>query len=124
MHLLTTLSTPPSPRKGFAPPPPKPLRILYADDMPELRDLICLTLVRGGRTVECAVNGPEALKQLRTALKAYDLMITDHHMPVMNGLELVAAVRALASTADGFWYLPRSGRFTSPPPTGACGSTK
>ena len=22
MHLLTTLSTPPSPRKGFAPPPP------------------------------------------------------------------------------------------------------
>jgi hypothetical protein len=124
VYLLTTLSTPPSPRDGFAPPSPQaaahPLRGRYA----ELRDLICLTLVRGGRTVECAVKGPEAIKQLRTALKEYDLLITDHHMPVMNGLELVAAVRALPSTADGFWYLPRSGRFTSPPPTGACGSTK
>ncbi len=26
---------------------------------------------------------------------AFDLLLTDHHMPVMNGLELVTAVRSL-----------------------------
>lgn len=73
------------------------LRVLYADDVKELREVIRLTLARGGHSVDCAINGAEALEQLKAAPDAYDLLITDHHMPVMNGLELVAAVRGLPS---------------------------
>lgn len=78
-------------------PPPRVLRVLYADDVRELREVIQLTLTRGGHRVDCVVNGAVALKQLEAEPTAYDLLITDHHMPYMNGLELVAAVRALPS---------------------------
>ena len=78
-------------------PPPRVLRVLYADDVKELRDVIQLTLARGGHRVDCVINGAEALRQLEAAPAGYDLLITDHHMPFMNGLELVAAVRRLPS---------------------------
>ncbi len=78
-------------------PPSRVLRVLYADDVKELRDVIKLTLARDGHAVDCAVNGSEALRQLQAAPDAYDLLITDHHMPIMNGLELVTAVRTLAA---------------------------
>jgi len=32
---------------------------------------------------------------VRKDLTAYDVLITDHHMPTISGLELVAQVRAL-----------------------------
>lgn len=78
-------------------PPPRVLRVLYADDVKELRDVIQLTLARGGHHVDCVINRAEALRQREAAPAGYDLLITDHHMPYMNGLELVAAVRALPS---------------------------
>ena len=37
----------------------------------------------------------EALDRLSANLAAYDLLITDHHMPRMNGIELVTEVRRL-----------------------------
>lgn len=80
-----------------APPPSRVLRVLYADDVKELREVIQLTLTRGGHRVDCVVNGAVALQQLKAEPTAYDLLITDHHMPYMNGLELVTAVRALPS---------------------------
>jgi len=82
------------PHGGRPASPPRVLRVLYADDVKELRDVIRLTLMREGHSVECVVNGSEAFKQLEAAPEAYDLLITDHHMPVMNGLELVTAVRS------------------------------
>lgn len=69
------------------------IRILYAEDVRELRDLARLVLTREGHTVECAKDGIEALDQLVLHPDAYDLLITDHHMPRMNGLDLVANVR-------------------------------
>lgn len=72
------------------------LRILYAEDVPELRELITVLLGGGGHTVETANDGNEALRKVFTTPKAYDLVITDHHMPGMNGLELVGQLRELA----------------------------
>ena len=92
MHTFTF--TFPSPGPAVA-APCRALRILYADDVKELRDVIRLTLMRDGHTVECAVNGAEALKQLEADPTGVDLLITDHHMPVMNGLEFLTRVRAL-----------------------------
>ena len=71
----------------------KPLRILYADDMQELRDMVQITLARDGHEVECAADGQLALQRLEEE-PSFDLVITDHQMPNMNGLELVKQLRA------------------------------
>jgi two-component system, chemotaxis family, chemotaxis protein CheY len=68
------------------------LRIAYADDMPELRDVARLALNRDGHQVECFADGAHALARI-TADPGFDLVITDHHMPRMNGVELVTALR-------------------------------
>ena len=77
------------------PSPKKTFRILYAEDMRELRDLAVITLGRDGHTVECVKDGQAALGRITASPEAFDLLITDHHMPNMNGLELIQQVRTL-----------------------------
>ncbi len=69
------------------------LRILYADDLRELREVARLSLSREGHRIECVEDGQLALARV-TADPGFDLIITDHHMPRMNGLELVTHLRA------------------------------
>jgi two-component system chemotaxis response regulator CheY len=76
-----------SPAKRF-------LRILYAEDLGELRDVARLSLSRDGHGIECVEDGQVALHRV-TADPSFDLVITDHHMPNMTGLELVSALRGL-----------------------------
>ncbi|PTX97829.1 response regulator [Opitutus sp. ER46] len=71
------------------------LRILYVDDVPELRELVRLVFARQGHTVDCAVDGLAAIETLSSGTAAYDLIITDHHMPRMNGLTFVGNLRQL-----------------------------
>jgi two-component system, chemotaxis family, chemotaxis protein CheY len=73
----------------------RPLRILYADDMPELLSLMSAVLAHEGYDVETVDSGNEALQRLRDAHHGFDLLITDHHMPGINGLELVRQTRDL-----------------------------
>jgi len=63
--------------------------------VPQLQQLLRIALGRDGHTVETVANGQEALALITARPDAFDLLITDHHMPVMNGLELVGRVRAL-----------------------------
>ena len=70
----------------------RPLRILYADDLFELRELARISFGREGHGIECHADGAQALAQL-DADPAYDLVITDHHMPHLNGLEFVTKLR-------------------------------
>src|ERR1019366_9501112 len=79
-----------------SPPPSRALRILYADDMPELRELLTDVLVREGHQIETVGDGDEALARLQQARSGFDLLITDHHMPGVNGLDLVRQTRQLA----------------------------
>jgi two-component system chemotaxis response regulator CheY len=78
--------------------PKKSLRVLYADDMKELRLLLEVVLGRDGHKVESVPDGNLALDLLRADPKAYDVVITDHHMPTVSGLELVAKLRAMNFT--------------------------
>lgn len=68
-------------------------RILYAEDVPELRELARLILSRHGHQVDGAVDGVEAFEKITQATTPFDLVITDHHMPRMNGLQLVQRLR-------------------------------
>ncbi len=85
---------PSGPAAAPVPPPARrPLRVLYADDMKELRELMQAVLGRDGHEVFAVHDGQLALELIRAQPGAYDLLVTDHHMPRCNGLDLVAAVR-------------------------------
>jgi len=66
-------------------------RILYVDDEPQLRRLGELVLVRSGYDVQTAADGAAAWDALQHA--HYNLLITDHDMPRLTGLELAAQAR-------------------------------
>ena len=71
-------------------------RILYVDDMRELREVARLALSRVGHKVECVSDGALALELVRSNPGAFDVVITDHHMETMNGLELVMRLREIS----------------------------
>lgn len=73
----------------------RPIRILYAEDVRELRELARMILTLLGHSLECEENGLLALERIRSDPDAFDLVITDHHMPVMTGLEFVMELRML-----------------------------
>ena len=81
-----------APTASALPATRRKLRILYADDLQELRDLARISFNREGHTIECFADGALALAKIQQDA-AFDLVITDHHMPNMNGLEFVTQLR-------------------------------
>ncbi|WP_131111055.1 ATP-binding protein [Sulfuricystis thermophila] len=67
--------------------------VLVADDHPTNRALIARQLALLGLPVELAENGNQALAKWKHG--DYCLIVTDVHMPVMDGFELAQAVRAI-----------------------------
>ena len=70
------------------------LRILVVDDDADIRNLVAAMLRRSGYEVTCAADGEAAWTELSGG--NFDLLITDHEMPRLSGLELVQRVRAAA----------------------------
>lgn len=66
--------------------------VLVVDDDELLRRLNTEVLARSGYRVDCVEDGAAAWDVLATT--RYDLMITDHTMPRLTGLELLKTVRA------------------------------
>lgn len=89
---------------------PISLDILVADDHPVNRKLMQALLGSLGHRVTCCDDGAQALDTIRQ--RAYDLVLMDVHMPVMDGLAATRAIRLLggerghqrivALTADAF----------------------
>ena len=75
--------------------PKKALRILHVDDMRQLCDIVRQSLGRDGHTVESFADGAAALARIKEDPKAFDVFISDHHMPKMNGLEVVRELRKI-----------------------------
>lgn len=81
---------------AFAPgQPTRIFRALYAEDVSQLRDLVRIVLTKEGHTVECVPDGLAAWEKIQADAARYDLVITDHHMPRMTGLDLVTHLRAM-----------------------------
>jgi len=68
------------------------LRILVADDETSIRGLMSLVLARSGYEVDAAEDGAIAWAALQA--EPYDLLITDHNMPNVTGVELVKNLRS------------------------------
>jgi len=69
-----------------SPPPDAPARILFVDDDPMITQLIIDMLRLDGHDVDTAPNGITALQKVQT--KRYDLILSDLHMPEMDGASL------------------------------------
>ncbi len=69
------------------------LRVLVVDDEPSARDVVTQYLRSDGHRVETACDGREAVQRYMSG--RFDLVITDHGMPGMNGAQLADAVRRI-----------------------------
>ncbi len=71
---------------------------LVVDDSMLVRHTVCRFLEERGYEVASATNGKEALDALDYLRP--NIIITDLHMPTMDGAALIAAVRNAPSTKD------------------------
>jgi two-component sensor histidine kinase len=70
-----------------------PVKILYIDDDAGLRRLAVRTLARLGYEVTAAEGGAEGVALAQAEL--FDLIVVDHYMPGMDGLETLKRLRTL-----------------------------
>jgi len=91
----------------------QPLSILVADDEPHIVRVVSFKLKLAGFEVLSAGNGQEAWEILSD--RSIDLVLTDHQMPYLTGLDLAkrmaehprtAAIPVLMLTARGFRLTP------------------
>jgi two-component system cell cycle response regulator CpdR len=66
-------------------------RILIAEDEEAIRTLVARALVQDGHDVMTAEDGAEALDVLAREKGAFELLLTDIRMPVMDGIALALA---------------------------------
>ncbi len=79
------------------------LKILVVDDNPTNRRILNGVLLRWNAEVTCAEGGADALKELELAArrgKPYQLVLTDMHMPEMDGFGLTKGIRRSPATAS------------------------
>ncbi len=67
--------------------------ILVVDDTRSMRAMVAAVLQGAGYEVAEAADGMEALQLARQ--RVFDMVVTDHNMPVMDGVTLVRELRAL-----------------------------
>ncbi|MCK1283393.1 response regulator [Bradyrhizobium sp. 44] len=67
-------------------------KILIADDEDSMRQLVARAIAMDGHETVTAQDGAEALEILTRANGAFDLLLTDIQMPVMDGIALALSV--------------------------------
>lgn len=68
-------------------------RILCVDDDPEIAFILRAWFTDTGHEVDYCLDGADALRLLGEA--AYDVVVTDHAMSAMSGLELCRRIRRM-----------------------------
>lgn len=80
-------------------PPMRGFRVLVVDDSRAARQVLVAAMTSlGSGTCDEASDGAEALK--RFASGEYDLVVTDVHMPRLDGLKLIHHIRSGARHAQ------------------------
>ncbi len=75
-------------------------KILAVDDSPSVRQLVSMSLRAKGHDVVTADDGTSALEFAQS--ESVNLVITDVHMPEMDGISLVHELRKL----ENYRYIP------------------
>jgi two-component system cell cycle response regulator CpdR len=66
-------------------------RVLIADDEESMRSLVARAIAMDGHDIVTAEDGAEALDLLVRDAGAFDLLLTDIKMPIMDGIALALA---------------------------------
>jgi CheY-like chemotaxis protein len=66
-------------------------RVLVVDDENSMRMLVARAIAMDGHDIATAQDGAEALEILSSEQGAFDLLLTDIQMPVMDGIALALA---------------------------------
>jgi two-component system, chemotaxis family, chemotaxis protein CheY len=74
--------------------------ILIVDDSESIREVVIFTLENAGYNVVSAIDGMDALKHLNG--QHLDMILTDLHMPNLDGIGLIKEVRRI----DSYKYIP------------------
>ena len=74
--------------------------ILTVDDSASVRQMVSFTLRTVGYEVTEAVDGKDGL--VKAERGKFDLIITDLNMPIMDGIQLITALRKL----PGYSFVP------------------
>ncbi len=100
-HCPLVLAAPVAATPGLLPPAPlRSLSVLVAEDHPVNRLFMAALLERLGHQGRFAENGLEALQAVQDAAEQpFDIVLMDVHMPVMDGVAAIEAIRALPGTA-------------------------
>ena len=69
---------------------PSPLRILYVEDNPIVREVTSELLTHDHRHIVALGTAEEALREFRE--RPYDIVITDISLPAMSGLDLARKI--------------------------------
>ena len=72
----------------------EPLQILVVEDEKAVAHMIAMMVGGPASKVARARSGWEALIKIGAAARPFDVVITDHRMPRMTGLQLVRRLRA------------------------------
>lgn len=89
--------------------------VLLVDDEEFLRRLLARVLGGAGFDVIEAENGAAALRAAAGLDEALTLVVTDIHMPVMNGLEFAREFRPLHPTVPVLFITGRDSAITDDP---------
>jgi two-component system cell cycle response regulator CpdR len=72
---------------------PRPLRILYTEDNPLVREITCELLARDTREIVAVGSGEEALATFKD--NRFDIVVTDVSLPEMSGVDLIRFIKRL-----------------------------
>ncbi|GHV38755.1 hypothetical protein FACS1894187_17940 [Synergistales bacterium] len=74
-------------------------RLLLVEDVEINREIVMTILEPTMLTIDCAVNGVEAVKMFSSAPDGYDVIFMDLQMPEMDGYDATLHIRAM----DNLW---------------------
>jgi PAS domain S-box-containing protein len=96
-HDASALSVPSAPSSTHAPPArlAPGSRVLYLDDDPVMVTMVQGLLQRSGYRVTCFEDPQLAMVTLRAQPDAFDIVVTDHNMPGLSGLDVAGEIARL-----------------------------
>ncbi|KAL7810024.1 histidine kinase-like protein [Trichoderma aethiopicum] len=86
------------------------LRVLVAEDDPINMKILKKRLERSGNTIQHAVNGQDCAARYNDGSSAFDVVLMDMQMPIVDGLTSTKLIRAMETSSEHKGHSPLASR--------------